>query len=231
MKSILCIEDSPEVIAILKATLQGHSLCFTSSLKEAERLVNHSSFSIVLLDIELPDGNGLKFMASVQDILKHTPVFFLTGNVDFSVKTEAFSLGAEDFILKPFDPKELKLRVESKIRKTSQALENKIEFSLGKLICNIQEQRLYQSLTREAIELTSLEYRIFTLLAQKPLRIFSRSEILERVWGNSVSVTDRAVDVHVSNLRKKLTGNGVTIEATAKVGYQILVEDSKNSDG
>lgn len=224
MHRILCVDDAPEIRLILESTLSGHHLSFASSFQEATQFLSKETFDLVLLDIELPDGNGLEIMASWADHLTDTPVFFITGKKDFASKVTAFSLGAEDFVLKPFDPKELKLRVEAKLRKASRRGEGKNILRIGGLICNLSEQRLFKNNNQEPIDLTTLEFRVFQMLAQTPNKIFSRAEILDRAWGDSVSVSDRAVDVHISNLRKKIAGSGVEIEAVIGSGYRILVD-------
>lgn len=223
MHRILCVEDGEETRDIIQASLRGQHLTFATTAEQASALLIQNRYSMVLIDIELPDGNGFEVIADSQDRLKNIPVIFLTSKIDFASKASAFSLGADDYIQKPFDPRELKLRVEAKLRKLEQADEADIE--LGPLILNLREQRIFhQDASVTPIDLTSLEFRIFHLLAKTPNRIFSRESILERVWGNSVSVSDRAVDVHVSNLRRKLAGTGVTIDTVIGSGYRVLIE-------
>lgn len=226
MHRILCVDDSPETLMILEATLKGHHLHFAKSLKEATNSLEKETFALLLLDIDLPDGKGFDIVSRFSQRLTKTPVFFLTGAKDFSSKVTAFNLGAEDFIVKPFDPQELKLRVDAKLRKVDSDQDNKSLLRVGPLLCNIQEQRVLCEGGQPAVDLTSLEFRIFHLLAQAPQKIFSRSEILERVWGHSISVTDRAVDVHISNLRKRLQDTGVGIEAIVGTGYRIRSQNS-----
>ncbi len=224
MQRILCVEDAPDVLMILEAALRGYQLTFATTTKQASEFISREQYALVLLDIELPDGTGLEVYANFFDRLRGIPVIFLTGKLDFASKVSAFSLGAEDFIIKPFDPKELKLRIDSKLRKLATGADERINLRIGPLVCNSEEQRLFKGGSRESIDLTSLEFRIFHLLAQTPNKIFSRGEILDRCWGQSVTVADRAIDVHISNLRKKLDNSGVRIEAVIGSGYRICVE-------
>ena len=224
MRKILCIEDSVEVLMILEATLNGFTVVKALSLAEARVAMAKEHFSMVIIDVELPDGDGMSFYSEMAPQLRKIPVFFLTGRQDFATKAGAFALGADDFISKPFDPKELRLRVESRIKKAEFSAEDKSEIKIGKLVCSLDEQRVYFLDTKENIELTSHEFRIFCMLAQTPQKIFSRTEILNRVWGNGVAVTDRAVDVHVSNLRKKLQTSGVSVSAVTGSGYRLVLE-------
>lgn len=228
MEKILCVEDGEDTLLLLAATLDSHQLIFARTLKHAIQCLTSEVYSLVIIDVDLPDGSGLEVLAATSEQLRGTPIIFLTGKSDFATKVSAFSLGADDYIQKPFDPKELRLRVDSKLRKTAHLRRDDTSFKMGPVTVNVQEQRIYSSdACSKPIELTSLEFRIFQLLARTQNKIFSRDEILDRVWGNSFAVTDRAVDVHVSNLRKKLAGTGVTIEAVIGSGYRVLVSESR----
>jgi DNA-binding response OmpR family regulator len=224
MQKILCVEDSPETLMVLEATLGKSRLTVATSVREAYDFLTEQEFALVLLDIELPDGTGFEVMASLAERLRGTPIIILTGKRDFASKVSAFTLGADDFVMKPFDPRELKLRVDAKLKKAADASDEKGSIRVGPVVCQLQEQRLFLNGNKKPVDLTSLEVRIFHLLAQAPNKIFSRAEILDRVWGDSFSVTERAVDVHISNLRKKLDGSGVNVEAVIGTGYRIFVE-------
>ncbi len=226
MHKILVVEDAPEILLILENVLQGYDYLFATSLKQAQDLLARTQFSLVLLDVELPDGNAFDFMATAGDKFRGAQVIFLTGRGDLASKASAFSLGADDYIVKPFDANELKLRIDAKLRKFAATANQQSIMRLGRLVCNLQEQRLFKNDTGQMIDLTFLEFRIFRLLAGTQNKIFSRAEILDRVWGHSISVTDRVVDVHISNLRKKLAGTGVNIEAVIGTGYRLEVDSS-----
>lgn len=224
MFNILCVEDTPETRVILEATFSEYpfyQLQFAESMKSAIELIERERFSFILLDIELPDGSGLDIYASCADLIRDVPVFFLTGRQDFAAKAAAFSLGAEDFIVKPFDPRELRIRVDAKLRRHLSAQKQTSVLRIGDFLCHNEEQRLTLRQTGAAIDLTALEFRLFSLLAKAPRKVFTRTEILDRVWGQTVSVTDRSVDVHISNLRRKLPGTSVQIEAVIGAGYRL----------
>ncbi len=226
MMKILCVEDSAETLAILRATFSGHEVHTASTLQTARAQLSSERFSVLLLDIDLPDGNGMDLCAELPDLNKNLPVIFLTGKMDFPSKASAFALGAEDYVQKPFDPKELRLRTEAKARK-SQRLQNAARLvQLGEIICNLDEQRVYSSKSpKKDINLTGLEFRVLVLLARTPNKVFTRQEIVERVWGDDSDVTERAVDVHVSNLRKKLQLTEIKIEGVIGTGYRIIVSN------
>lgn len=223
MFRILCVEDADDILEILTTTLESHQLTFARTIKDALRLLSTDSFSLMLLDIELPDGSGFEILAQLQEKLKDLPVICLTGKKDFGSKVSAFSLGVDDFIQKPFDPREVKLRVDAKLRKLTSARQEGQMLRVGDLSFSSEEQRLQRSSDNKFIGLTAHEFRIFQLLARTPNKVFKRVEILDRVWTDSVSVTDRTVDVHISNLRRKLRGTRVSIETVIGTGYRLSI--------
>lgn len=233
MAQILCIEDSEDTILILVKALNGHNLTFARSIQEAQRALEKESYSLLLVDIGLPDGSGLEFLAEHTDLARKLPVLILTGKQDFASKVLGFSLGCDDFIIKPFDPRELLLRVETRLKKNILGDHDDTFRTIGDLIYSTQEQRLRKQSDGAIIELTSLEFRIFHLLAKAPNKIFSREEILNRVWTDHVSVIDRTVDVHISNLRRKIANSIVTIDTVIGSGYRISSHEKKdvNSEG
>lgn len=225
MDKILCVEDAEDTLVLLQAILANYQLIFARTLKQAEKCLSSDNYSLLLVDVDLPDGSGLDFMGEHSEVVQDTPVIFLTGKTDYSTKVSAFSLGADDFIQKPFDPKELRLRVDSKVKKNHSLKSDKASLRVGPVTLNVPEQRVYSANSEShPVDLTSLEFRIFHLLARTQNKIFSRTEILDRIWGNSFAVTDRAVDVHISNLRKKLQGTKVNIEAIVGSGYRIQID-------
>lgn len=224
MNRILCVEDSKDTILLLEEALAGHPVAFASTLKDALAMIGRESFDLFLIDIELPDGTGFELLSSLSEKAKTKPILFLTGRQDFSSKVSAFSLGADDFIIKPFDLKELRLRIESRLRKSRQRDDENSTFSFGNVVGSTQEQRIRMKSDGTSIDLTSLEFRIFRLLANAPNKIFTRDEILHRIWTDSISVSHRTVDVHISNLRRKLANTGVTIETVIGTGYRVALE-------
>lgn len=223
MNRILCVEDSKDTAMLIGEALSGMPVVFASTLGEALNLAGRESFELYIIDIELPDGTGFELLSALSDKARAKPILFLTGRQDFSSKVSAFSLGADDFISKPFDPKELRLRVEARLKKHRMLDDENSTLTFGDVICSAQEQRLRKKSDGTAIDLTSLEFRIFRLLASAPNKIFTRDEILHRIWTDSISVSHRTVDVHMSNLRRKLADTGVTIETIIGTGYRITL--------
>ncbi len=226
MHRILCVEDSNETLEILSTILEEHHLVIAKTVQDATKYLKKEAFSLIILDVELPDGNGFEILASAQSKMENTSIICLTGKSDFASKVSAFTLGVDDFVQKPFHPQELKLRIESKLRKISKSKEQGQAIRFGDLVCSPQEQRLRRNIDNKIIDLTSHEFRIYHLLVLTPNKVFTREEILDRVWTDSVKVADRVVDVHVSNLRRKLNGTKVGVETIVGTGYRIQLNEN-----
>lgn len=171
----------------------------------------------------MPDGSGLEILAHLQEHSQSIPVICLTGRKDLASKASAFSLGAEDFIEKPFNPLELKMRVNARIRKYSEKKNFSQELEIGELRLSSAEQTVLTK-SGKNISLTTHEFKILNMFANAPKRIFTRDEIIHRVWRDSVSVNDRAVDVHISNVRRKISGSKVFIKAVIGRGYKLEID-------
>lgn len=228
MHNVLCLDDCPSVLEILESTLNHHRLFLANSIESAVELLKKHPISLALLDVSLPDGTSLELAASQPLLLRNVPVIYLTSKNDFSTKVTAFSLGADDYIQKPFDPRDLRLRVDARLKKIQESKQAALVLRLGNLICDINEQRVYDSQGSQAFPLTGLEFKIFHLLARHSTKIFTREEILERVWGTECSVTERAIDVHISHLRKKISKSNVSVEGVIGLGYRLQVTQDTN---
>lgn len=227
MKKILCIEDTPESITVIKHALRDYELTCCTTVKEATALLiaqqPDSLYSVVLIDIELPDGQGYELMPVLQKTLHNTSVIFISSHLAFHEKFMAFSLGAIDFIQKPFDPRDLAMRVEAQFKRRSLQESLSQVIKIGDLTCDLDEQKFYGYNHEEKnMDLTNIEFKIFRLLSKNPNKIFPREAILERIWGNNVVITVRTVDVHISNLRRKLADTKVSIQHKHGHGYSIL---------
>lgn len=228
MQKLLCVEDSPETVLILEATLKGYAVTFANTVSHATQYLRDEKYDLMLLDIELPDGDGNDLCENLPEHNGQMPIMFLTSRKDFSAKATAFALGAEDYIQKPFDPRELRLRIDSKLKRLMRQHSEAQRLTFGKTTLNLLEQRVHGPghSGKNAIDLTKLEFKILWLLARTPNKIFSRNEIVERVWGAETAITERAVDVHVSNARRKLQTTDVDIEAVIGSGYRLLIRKS-----
>jgi DNA-binding response OmpR family regulator len=227
MEKILLVEDAIEYHAIVKSSLgQGYELSFAESTEAGFSRLSHHKFDLVLLDIGLPDGNGLSFFAELQHspALMDIPVIFLTGRSDITDKIAAFSLGAEDYIVKPFDPLEFRARVKAKLKSRSKSREYTERINVGNLCIDKGLMKLFLQQEGQSVDLalTPIEFKLFSCLSKGVGGVFSRKQLLLNVWGSSVDAHDRTVDVHICSLRKKLGKCATQIESVPGEGYRLV---------
>jgi two-component system alkaline phosphatase synthesis response regulator PhoP len=226
MRSVLVVEDNAEMRILVEAALDDYQLAFGSTLKDAKEALRTNKFDLILLDLGLPDGDGLKFLAELsgQPESKDVPVIILSGKSETVNKVMAFSIGAEDFIAKPFDPLELKARVASKLRKSEKQQQLSEVLRAGDLKIDVLKQKVWiqNGQDSEPVDLTTLEFKLLLNFARAPERVFTREYLLNEVWGMNVSVTDRTVDTHIGHLRKKLAHSKSKIETVIGSGYRFL---------
>lgn len=232
MARILCIEDSKEFQIYLTSILKEHSLTFAASMNEAIRITEggRDHFELILLDVSLPDGNGIKILPRIKEAMapRFVPIIVISADHDIITKVAAFGVGADDYINKPPDPSELRARIDAKIR-TLQSLTSEksiVEYSditidLDKMTAEI----LHKNAKREALDLTPYEFKILRLLIGRPGQVYSRELIIDRVWGIDKFITPRTVDAHVSHLRKKLSHSVVQIETVLSSGYKLALKE------
>lgn len=226
MQRLLLVEDNAVMQVLAANTLKEFSLSMVSTLKEAQTLMQTNTFDLILLDIGLPDGDGLTFLNHLSNASgAQTPVIIISGKTDIASKVTAFSFGAEDFISKPFDPIELKARVSAKLKKIEQAKTNSDQMKVGDLVITVSKQKVVIQNDNEQIpvDLTTLEFKLLWSLAKHPERIYTREHLLSEVWGNDLSVTLRSVDTHVAHLRKKIHKSKVKIDTVIRSGYRLLI--------
>lgn len=223
-QSLLLIDDSEDVVIAVKTALEPLGLIIetASSVKAGLEKASSELFSLVVIDIGLPDGDGFDLFQKIRGLshYKKAPVIFLTANEDVSSKISAFSLGADDYIVKPFHLLELRARVERRLKKQQEESVNSDHVIAGSLILEVSSQRLKISGKKGYISLTPREFKILLLLVKNPDRIFTRESILNKIWGKDVFVTDRTVDAHICYLRKKLKKFASYVQSVPGEGYR-----------
>jgi DNA-binding response OmpR family regulator len=224
---ILCIEDDKISQTLIKLSLKEFNVVIASNLKEAESEMRNSDFSLALFDIQLPDGDGIHFYSQFKKDtnLEKIPVIFISGNGQISNKLLAFSLGADDFITKPFDPLELNARVESKILKAISKKDEKKIKTLGDVQIDFDRQKVFYTNNGNEIDLnlTSKEQKMLSFISNRIEQVFSREQILNNVWANT-HITDRTVDSHMAHLRSKLQNTQIDIKTVKNFGYKLTIK-------
>lgn len=234
MNRILLVEDQKEFHLLVQKALVGEAnqITIASTISESRTILAKEKFDLILLDINLPDRDGLEYFAEVRASgapTERTPVIFLTSAEGLPSKLAAFSLGADDYVTKPFDAQELRARVEGKIRNAKRRQARVEEPQIGPFKFKLAAQTVSHVQDGVEISLTPREFRLLYVLAKNEGRALSRDELLHEVWGQETHVGDRTVDSNMYLLRKKLQGAGEWIESVPGVGYRFRQRATKNS--
>lgn len=223
MKSILLVEDSKEIFTMVSQALDTIAdITWSKTLAESRVRLKENSFDLILLDVELPDGNGVDLCSEIQSNDPNSSIFFLTSHAGLSDKVLGFSAGADDYISKPFASLELKARIEAKFKKIdlSKKSSDILKWKDLKINKSRQEVHILENGDFAKTELTALEFKLLMYFANKPFQVIQRDEILNELWGENVHVYSRSVDTHVSKLRKKLGTAAYAIESVHGSGYK-----------
>ena len=225
-KLIYALDDEIDILALIEASLQDPNLQVEtfSDYSDFEGAVIGKLPDLVILDLMLPGKDGFEICKDLKRAYPKVPVLMLTARGDIIDKVLGLELGADDYLTKPFHPKELLARVRATLRrslfptnsenKKTDEVERKVGESLAILFDTHQVLEF-----GEEINLTFAEFSILDLLSERPNVVFPREKILDFVWGQDKIVTDRSVDVHVTKLRNKL--KSVKIRSVRSVGYKL----------
>lgn len=226
-RRVLCIEDDPTTQALVEVALPDFIIVPAYSLKDAEQKLGETEYSALLIDIQLPDGDGLRFLAKLSTEMKKIPVLILSNHSEISNKVMAFSIGAEDFIGKPFDPIELNARVTAKVKRREDENEKSQSRKIGNLLIDFGRQKAFVITdgSENDLGLTSIELKILSTLSRRLEQVYSREQLMNSVWGNTY-ITDRTVDSHIAHLRQKIQNASVAVETAKNFGYRAVLKRS-----
>ena len=220
--TILVVEDDPELQEILTLNLQnaGYRVMRAGSIRQAESLLNTALPQMILLDWMLPDTTGLAFARRMRSETRTAgiPIIMLTGRDCESDKITGLEAGVDDYLIKPFSPRELLARIKAVMRRCApQHADMVVEIAGLKL--DPASRRIVGD--GQDIELGALEFRMLRFFMTHPGRVYSRAQLLDEIWGNNVYVEERTVDVHIRRLRQALepTGHKGLLETVRGVGY------------
>jgi DNA-binding response OmpR family regulator len=212
MANIMIVEDEKAISDLISINLKmtGHHCVQVFCGNDAVALARAQAFDLMLLDIMLPDIDGFGVLEAVRDI----PVIFLTARHETSDKVRGFTLGADDYITKPFEITELLLRVQAVLRRTKKT---EAAYSSGDLVVQFDAKQVF--LRGEPVDLTLQEFNLLQILIENRNIALSRQRLLTEAWGINFMGETRTVDVHVQKLRKKLELED-RINTVFKVGYR-----------
>jgi len=227
---IVVIEDEPDIQEVIEFNLsrEGFSVVTASNGEEGVQRVVREAPDLVLLDLLLPGLDGIEVCRKLKmdPVTRQVPIIMVTAKGEESDVVLGLGVGADDYITKPFSPKELVARVRAVLRRGAlKAEEGKGErFSRGDLM--IDPLRHEVRLADETLQLTATEFRLLHLLATHAGRVFTRDQLVSRVIGDGAAVIDRNIDVHVRAIRKKLEDHRHLIETVRGVGYRFQDQES-----
>jgi two-component system phosphate regulon response regulator PhoB len=218
---ILVVDDEPDLRELLRVTLQqaGYRVDAAAAGREALDSLRRDPPDLVVLDLMLPDFSGTEICRRIRESpeLSHLPVVMLTARSDEVDRVVGFEVGADDYVTKPFSPRELLLRVRAVLRRRA-APERPGSLEHGALQLDPERHRCY--VEGSEVVLTAKEFDLLLALMSHPGRVQTRDQLLDRVWGEDIAVTARTVDTHLKRLREKLGSAGGLIETVRGVGYR-----------
>lgn len=224
---LLVVDDDKEIVRLLRAYLeQAGFMVFTAYDGEAAfNLIRRERPSLVLLDLMLPDRDGWDITKKIRadSILSNTPIIMLTARVEDSDKIVGLELGADDYVTKPFNPREVVARVRSVLRRVSSGSNHKDNLlTAGALVMDLYRREV--AVNGAVIDLTPTEFELLRTLLENPGYAFTRSELIERSLGYEYESLERSLDSHIKNLRKKIEPDPrepVYIQTVYGVGYRL----------
>ncbi|HSI94837.1 MAG: phosphate regulon transcriptional regulator PhoB [Methylophilaceae bacterium] len=221
--NILIIEDEPAIqeLLTLNITQAGHNPIRALSVEQAQLLMRETMPDLILLDWMLPGMSGIEFARRLKsdEYSKNIPIIMLTARSEEIDKIRGLDVGADDYVTKPFSPRELNARIKAVLRRRApQMTDDPIESG------SLRLDPVTHRVTGNGIQLDlgPTEFRLLHYLMSNPERVHSRSQVLDRVWGDRVFVEDRTVDVHIRRLRQALAASGheELIQTVRGVGYR-----------
>ncbi len=221
-ETILIVEDDKNISKLIKYNLEkeGFKCLVSFDGEDAIKTLDKSPADLIILDIMLPGIDGLEVCRQVKQDkkLSGTPIIMLTAKGEEVDKVVGFELGADDYIVKPFSPRELILRIKAILKRLQPAEIEKDVLKSGKLTVDLSRHKV--TVDKKDVELTNMEFKLLVTLMQRAGRVQSRETLLDNVWDIASDVTTRTVDTHIKRLREKLGKSGDLIETIRGVGYR-----------
>ncbi len=222
---ILVVEDDEDILNLIAYNLKGagfHVLTVRDGL-EALQMAKEEHPDLIILDLMLPGMDGIEVCKLLKGDgrTREIPVVMVTAKGEEVDRILGLEIGAEDYIVKPFSPRELILRIKAIIKRVNRPPAERI-ISLGPITIDLESHEVW--VEERKVDLTPTEFRLLHLFLERPGRVMSRDFILDRVWGEGCYVTPRTVDTHIARLREKLGRAGRMIETERGFGYRMRME-------
>jgi two-component system alkaline phosphatase synthesis response regulator PhoP len=222
-QTILVVDDEPEIVKLVRAYLEraGYRVVTAQDGREALWATRHEKPDLIILDLTMPEMDGLDFTRRLRQE-RNTPIIMLTARVEETDRIIGLELGADDYVTKPFSPREIVARVRAVLRRVQPEPEARELLRVGDLALDRNEHSV--TVAGRSVELTPTEFDLLAILMTQPGRAFSRMELLERLQGEAYAPYERTVDAHIKNLRAKIEPDPVDpryILTVFGVGYKL----------
>ena len=224
---IFIVDDEPNICEILEFNLanEGYQTTTAHSAEEALNKLT-SEHSLILLDVMMSGMSGYKLAEILRRNGNHTPIIFLTAKDTENDMLTGFSVGGDDYISKPFSIKEVLARVKAVLKRqatTENSINEKRRLVFNNIVINLELKEV--QIGQQIITLTKTEFELLVLLAEHQERVFSRAEIINKIWSETPYITERTVDVHITRLRKKMGDYAKLITNRSGYGYRFKIEN------
>jgi len=222
-EKIAVLEDEQDILDLITLHLKKNGFRFRTFTSAGEffKAAGNENFQLLLLDLILPDMDGTEVCRKIKSdpVFSHLPVIMVTAKTEETDKIVGLELGADDYVTKPFSPKELIARVRAVLRRYAREPEGEIINIGGTVVIDAQKRQV--SVSGKKVELTFAEFGILSILASRKGWVFTREKIIDELWEGEKAVIERSVDVHVKNLRDKLGAAKKHVKNVRGVGYKI----------
>jgi two-component system, OmpR family, phosphate regulon response regulator PhoB len=223
-KTILVVDDEPDVTELIEYKLRqsGYTVRAVNDPLRAVGLARDLRPDVIVLDVMMPELDGIRLlrMLRADSLLKDTPVILLTARSSTEDRVKGFETGADDYVPKPFEPRELLLRIQALLRRAkSAAAKPDTRLAAGHVVLDVERHEV--TVGGKIIELTATEFKLLRLLIERKGRVQTRDALLSDVWNYDAELETRTVDTHVRRLREKLGDGSEIIETIRGVGYRV----------
>lgn len=227
MHQILLVEDSPEYIRLVPHTLgASYSVTVAPTLEDARKILREKDFDLILLDVVLPDGLGFDFYPEIRAAKAALcpPIIFISGRGEVEDRVMGWSLGAEDYITKPFSIAEFQIRIKNRIESHDAKKSTSSILKWSNLVLDMSSHSvtIAEGSKSQKIELTPIEFKLLHFMMKNPESTLGRNQLIEAVWGRDIHITERTVDKHISTLRAKIDTEKVAIKSIQGRGYKLM---------
>ena len=226
--NILVVEDEDAIRGMLVMVLEqaGFAPVAAADAEEAQKALDETFPDLILLDWMLPGISGVEWARRLkkEPTFRDLPIILLTARGEEEDKVKGLEIGADDYMTKPFSPKELVARIRAVLRRSGK-LQGMAQISLGDLILDTEQHRL--SIGVQQLEVSPTEFRLMQFFMTHPDKVYSRTQLLDQVWGRSVYIEERTIDVHIRRLRKILEeyGREDLVQTVRGFGYRFSLVD------